>query len=167
MAAKPDSGWASMVVVGCLTGIVLTTDRLPARVASHFGVAGVADGFTSRGRYVVFMIAIAVLLPAIVASLVGVSARRFPGWVNIPNRDYWLAAVRREATADWLTGHATGLAALLALLAFGVHLLVIRANLHTPPYLEATSFLALLGAFTVALGLWVYVLHRRFRRMDT
>jgi hypothetical protein len=148
MAAKHNGGWASMAVVGCLTGIVLMAERLP------------------RGRYVVSMIAISVLLPAIVASLVGVSARRFPGSVNIPNRDYWLAAERREATADWLTGHATWLAALLALLAFGVHLLVMRAHLHTPPSLAAGPFLGLLGGFTAALGLWLYALTRRFRRLE-
>lgn len=164
MGRGPGSGWASALVVGSITGIALTVDRLPARVASHFGAGGLANGFMTREIYLVFTIGMIVLPPALLALVIGASVRHFPQLLNLPNRDYWLAPERRDETAEYLLAHAAWLAALLALLALGVHLLLIRANRAVPPRLDAGPFFAMLLAFLVAMTAWIGVLARRFRR---
>jgi uncharacterized membrane protein len=159
-----EQGWAGAVMIGCLTGIALTADRLPARVASHFDASGHANGFVTRPVYLAFTIGLVVLLSALVGVLIGVSVRHFPEFLNLPNRDYWLAPERRDETADCLAAHAAWFAALCALLALGIHLLVIRANLIEPPQLESGRFLAVLLVFAGAMVVWLRRLVRRFAR---
>jgi uncharacterized protein DUF1648 len=155
--------WAGAIVVGCVTAIALTGDRLPARVASHFGADGLANGFMTRQGYLLFMLVITVITAGLPAYLVGIAARRTPMRLNIPNKTYWLAPERRIATAEFLIGHATALAAGLAMFLLGMHLLVIRANHLSPPHLELAPFAALMLGFAVAMAAWIARLHRRFR----
>jgi hypothetical protein len=157
-------GWASTVVVGAITGIALTVDWLPARVASHFGANGLANGFMARDVYLVFAIGMVVVPPALVGLTVTLSLRYFPQFLNIPNRDYWLAPERRDDTATYLQGHSAWLAALLGLFALGIHLLVVRANRSVPAQLENGPFLAMLLAFGIVMVAWIGALARRFRR---
>ena len=164
MARGLGSGWASTVVVGSITGIALTADQLPARVASHFGPSGYANAFVTREAYLAVAIGIVVLVPALVALVVAASVRHFPRLLNLPNRDYWLAPERRDETALFLAAHTAWLAVLFALFALGIHLLVIRANRAVPPQLETGPFLATLLAFTIVLVVWIGALARRFQR---
>jgi len=158
------TGWASTVVVGSITGIALTADWLPARVASHFGPGGYANGFMTREFYLAFTIGMVLLPPVLVGLAIALALRYFPQLVNLPNRDYWLAPERRADTEAYLTGHTAWLAALLALFALGIHLLVVRANRSVPPQLETGPFVALLLAFAIVMVVWVGALARRFKR---
>jgi serine/threonine-protein kinase len=155
--------WAGAIVVGCVTAIALTADRLPARVASHFAADGLANGFMTRQGYLLLMLAITAITAGLPAYLIGVAVRRTPMKLNIPNKAYWLAPERRLETAEFMIGHATALAAGLAIFLLGMHLLLIRANHLSPPHLELAPFAALMLGFGVAMAAWIARLHRRFR----
>lgn len=164
MTQGSGSGWASALVIGSISGIVLTADRLPRRVAVHFGAEGLANGFATREAYVALTVCVAVLAPAVVAIAIALSVRHFPRLLNLPNRDYWLAPARRDETAAYLMGHAAWLAAALAVFSLAIHLLVLRANHVVPARLETGSFVVALLAFGVMMVAWVGALARRFRR---
>jgi uncharacterized membrane protein len=158
------SRWASAVVVGAITAIALTSDRLPERVASHFGPDGSANGFMARHIYLALMLAIGVGAPVLMSLMAGAFVHSFARFINIPNRAHWLAPARREATVAYLATHAAWLAAGLAVFVLAVHLLVIRANRLNPPRLDTREMIALLVAFAGSLVVWMAVLSRRFRR---
>ncbi len=151
-------------MIGCITGIVLTADRLPTRVASHFGPAGLANGFMGRAAYLQFTVGLLLIVPLLVASAILIAVRLFPGGLNIPDRDYWLAPERREETVQYLLAHTLWLAALLGVLVLAVHLLVVEANRAVPPQLDTGHFVGALAAFFIALMVWVGALRRHFRR---
>jgi uncharacterized membrane protein len=155
--------WVSSVVVAAIAAIVLTSHQLPERVASHFGPDGVANGFMPREMYLAFMIGLGVGLPTLVALAVGISVRHASRFINIPNREYWLAPARREATTAYLAAHTSWLAIGLAAFAVAVHLLVIRANRLNPPRLDTDVLIALLAVLAAVLAAWVAMLSRRFR----
>lgn len=103
--------------------------QLPDVMASHFGVDGEADGWSSKQSFFGIMLAVAALtialfglLPALVRSLPA-------SMVNVPNRDYWLAPERRQDLLERIERGMIpfGVATLLFLAA--VTQLVIRANL--------------------------------------
>jgi len=165
MPHATDSGWASTLVVGSITGIALTADWLPHQVAGHFAVSGLANGFVAREVYVAMLIGTAIVLPALIAAAMWLSVRRYPDFVNVPNRDYWLAPERREATAAYLIARAFWLAALLALLALGLHLLVLQANHQAPVRINPAALAALVAAFVLALAAWLGHLHRHFEQI--
>jgi uncharacterized membrane protein len=158
------TGWASAVVVGSLTAVVLTADRLPARVASHFGPDGRANGFMDRTLYLVVLIGALIVLPTFAAIAIGQSARNTPSRLKLPNADYWLDPARRDESARFIGVHFGWFAAAVSLLAVAVHLLVIEANQLTPPSLAAGAFMGVLLAFTALVVVWIHAFQRRFRR---
>ena len=152
---------AAMIATAAL--VLATTAALPDRVASHFGPGGTADGWMTRTGYRVFMLAFALGFVQLVAATVGLLPRLFPNAVNVPNRAWWLAPERREATLAYLAGHACRLGVLIEAPLAGVHLLVLEANHAAPPRLATVPFVAMLAALLVLLGIWIAAIYRRFR----
>lgn len=144
--------------------VYATSSSLPARVATHFGPGGVANGFMSHGGYLAFMLAMSTLLPLFVVAMTGFVPRVAISQIKIANREHWLSPARREETLEWLMGHACLLGIVISLFLAGIHLLTVRANALSPARLDETLFFVLLGAFLVLLAAWMVAMALRFRR---
>lgn len=136
---------------------------LPERVASHFGARGLADGWMSRGGYVLTMV---LMQTAFLAVFLGSHRLVFavsPRWVNLPHKDYWLQPERRAVTqamlATWLARMGAGFFLLMAL----TSLLTVQANLSEPARLDMPLFWAALGLFTAYTVGWCVGFYRAFR----
>ena len=140
---------------------------LPAVVATHFGAAGEPNGYMTRTLYLRFTLAFVVLLPW----LVNFSLERIHASpnarINLPNREHWLSAAQRDSTIEYLLRHMRYFGLLLAAFLCGVHWLVVRANATVPPSLDNRRFGIFLGAYLLAVVLWIIALRRRFRRPAT
>ena len=143
--------------------IVATTSGMPPDVASHFGASHAANGFMTRGAYLIFMLAFGLGLPALVAAIIAFLPRVRPEAINIPHREYWLAPARRQQTVDALSASGAWFGALLTLFIAGVHYVVVEANRVTPPELPAGMFYALITIFVAVLAFWIVSLYLRFR----
>ena len=143
--------------------IVATTGKLPDRVASHFGAGNVPNGWMTRDGYLAFMLAFAVVLPAIVVAGVGLVPHVSPRRINIPHRDYWLAPERRTATLSALASHACWLGSLIAVFLAGMHYTILEANAAAPPRLPGDLVWTLLAALLAGIALWICTLYLRFR----
>ena len=136
---------------------------MPLFVASHFGISGAADAFMPRVSYMRFMLGIVVLLPLALVYLPNLALRLPGARINLPHRDYWLAAERRAETIEYLQRHSVRFGCtLLAFLCY-VHWLVVRANAATPPGLAAAWFVGGLVAFLAVMLVWTIALFMRFR----
>jgi hypothetical protein len=148
---------------GCLFA---TLGKLPDTVASHFDAAGRANGWMARGSYLEFTIGMAIGLPVFMAGITLLSVRMGRG-LNIPNRDYWLAPERRQATLATATQFVIALAAIVVLLVACVHLLVVSANADAAqPRMNFAGTWAVLAGFLAATAAWIWLLRRRFSRLE-
>ncbi len=72
--------------------------ELPPEIASSFDFAGNARDLTSRGTFAVLMLSVlagvALLFGGLATWMPHASAR----WINLPDKDYWLAPERRSTT---------------------------------------------------------------------
>ena len=153
----------ALCLVATGTFIVATTAALPESVASHFGGTGAANGFMSRGGYLVFMLAFGLALPAFMAIVVGLVPRLAPARINVPNRDYWLDPKRRADTLNALSAQGAWLGTLTAAFIAALHYVLLVVNRSLPPQLPADLFWMLLAGFVAALVLWIAALYVRFR----
>jgi hypothetical protein len=133
-------------------------------LASHFDAIGKPNGYMPRGIYVVLMFVIVIVLPSFLAFLPSSLARRGDARLNIPNREYWLAPQKREATVAYLGQQGKRFATAVLLFLAYVHWLVVQANTHHPPSLSASWLVGGLTAFLVFVALWVGSLYAHFRR---
>ncbi len=160
------AGWLVVALVAAgVVFVAATAGQLPPTVATHFGAGGAANGWMSRGGYTVFALALTVVLPLVLYAGFGWLPHRFERFVNLPNRDYWLAATRREGTIAWLRAAGTALAILAALLSIGVHAMILDANAKRPPRLDEPVFLAGLAVFVVGVVGVTIAVQRKFRRV--
>lgn len=150
-----------LVVVAVVIGA--TGSTLPPEVASHFGANGIANGRMPRAAYVTLVVALAVVLPLLVACTSGLVPRMTRVAKLVRRPDWWLAPERREATEAFLANHACALGILLSLFILGVHLLTLQANTMRPPQLPMAAFYALVGGFIALLAAWIGTLMLRFR----
>ena len=152
------------LLVACGAAFVwLTASSLPSVVASHFGVAGDANGFMPRGLYLRFTLGFVVGLPALltIGSHLAIGSPR--ARINLPNRDYWLAPERRAETVSHLRAQLARFSAVLLAFLCYVHWLVVRANGIRPPRLSPPWINAGLVGFALFAIVWTRMLLRRFR----
>jgi uncharacterized membrane protein len=157
----------ALVILLCLNVfagvfILYTSQYLPDRVATHFGIDGRPDGWMSRGGYLAFMLAFMIGMSAFVSFAVGALPRKFPQWTNIPHRDYWLAPGRRDESARFLSAHGKRLAYLIVVMMLGMHYTILLANHMKPPTLPGSTFTSIIVGFALALVWWIVRLYRRF-----
>ena len=154
-----------LAVIGVCVGYVLYSGaNLPDTVASHFNGSGMPDGHMSRTEYLVLYVALLVVVPSVVAILPPVLARGIGSGINIPNRDYWLAPARRQATAEFLTSHGCLLGGILGVLLTFVHSMVVEANSRQPVALNTAILWPVLVLLFIGIVAWVVALQRRFHR---
>ncbi|MCC6196356.1 MAG: DUF1648 domain-containing protein [Burkholderiales bacterium] len=141
--------------------VYVTALPLPARVATHFGRGGVANGWMGHDTYLAFMLLMVTAVPLAVAAGVGLlpaAARSL-----LRKRAALPAPAHQEEALRWLGGHASLFGCLMCLFLVAIHLLVAQANAHTPPRLDEGTFFLVAGAFVALLAVWVLALGRRLR----
>jgi uncharacterized membrane protein len=154
--------WIVLAGLGILLAVELAfyLPQLPDPLATHFDFEGTASGWSSKFGFVVSALVLAALFAALFAGAghIGKVPDRF---INLPNKDYWLAAGRREATMASLTGWLRWI--LLTTSAFIVlaFCLALRANLATPPRM-AGFFGWVLLAYLAFVLVAIRLLLRRF-----
>jgi hypothetical protein len=162
--------FAPMLLVAlCAAGAAIlysTADSLPAVVASHFDLAGRANGAMSRASYLVFMSLMMFGVPLLVVELNIVLPRFAPRLIRIPARDYWLAPERRDDTLASIATSGAFIGCLITAFMIALHLLLVEANAHTPPRIDSEALWMLIGFFVLAMFAWQFFRWRRFRRPD-
>lgn len=153
------------VLTAAIAFELLSVKSLPSIVASHFGVGGAANGFMPRGAYIGFMLALTVGLPLLLTLMHGSLRFVQPRFMNLPNREYWLAPERAEQTYAYLRAHGSWFAIMVAAFLCFVHGLVLQANAVQPPHLRESLLVAGLAVFVIVLVIWggTFILHFRRR----
>ncbi|WZO99181.1 DUF1648 domain-containing protein [Isosphaeraceae bacterium EP7] len=142
-----------------------TEPMLPARVATHFSVSGVPDGWMSRRAQTISSLGVAAFL-VLATSVPLYLARHFSdSTVNLPHREYWLAPERRDATFAHISGIGVMLACLSLVLMISLQILVVRANLRTPVRLPASEGFGLIVAFLAGVGAILFFGFRPFHHL--
>jgi hypothetical protein len=146
--------------------IWVTSLRMPPFVASHFDGSGSPNGFMPRNVYVYFMLGFVIGLPVLMVYLTWLRMGR-PGMrINLPNREHWMAPVRRDETIAYLRESVMQFGILLLVFLTFSHWLVVRANLAHPTLLDQSWFIGGLACFLVAMIVWLKRLLSRFRKRD-
>ena len=139
---------------------------LPEKVATHFNANGVADAWTNRDHYRLFIILILVGLPLLLVWLMAGLPRYTNGRGQIPNCEYWFAQERRQTTESFLIGHACWLGCLTVAVVYGMHISILRANAVIPPILATDRFITMLVVYLCGLVWWTAAFLRHFKRAD-
>jgi uncharacterized membrane protein len=162
------SMWIALVVcILLLTAAVLHMawyfPDLPERMASHFDIRGVADGFASKLDVVRVSMMMTFGVTGLLV-LVGILIQCCPAaLMNFPNKDYWLSPGESRRTRNWSTGHIFWMADATVVFFIGMNQAMFQANLGGPPRLGC-GFFAWLGLYCAFMVAWCFLPFWRFRK---
>jgi uncharacterized membrane protein len=141
---------------------VFIYQSLPIRVASHFGLDGMADGWMMKGEYALAMVAVAaawtviMLLFDFLVYILPVTT------LNVPNAAYWKQPENqptlRRKTSSFLCELGIYVIVLLAFVNYSV----LQANKKNPPRLDEYENIAII-IFFVLIALWLVRMFLAFR----
>jgi uncharacterized membrane protein len=162
MSRRHIPGWLFGILSGWLIGeLAILWPRLPQRLATHFGIYGEPNGWSTPSQFLIMMAALLGIFVALF-TMAGWLDRIPDRFVNLPNKGYWLATDRRVATLatlrEWLHWFLViTFAALVVLMSA-----MLRANLLEAPHLSISPLVAFAGLVLpqVIMIAWLY---RRFR----
>lgn len=137
---------------------------LPETVATHFNFRGVPDGWMPRQAFLIFIAAFAALVPLFLCGIALITRILPASLINVPNREYWLSPERRRSTDRILFSHMLWLCCLMIAFMNGIFRVVVRANLSPAQQMSNKDLFLLMGAFLVALIVWIIALLRMFRK---
>lgn len=152
-----------LCTVGAFVFAMATVGMLPDPVATKFAASGAPTATMSRVGYVGLMAASTAVLPAFLVAAIGVLPRFFPGTLNVPHRDYWLAPARRSDTLAFLLRQGYWLGALVAVLMGTLHGMTLSANRATPPGMPAAWTMPVLFLFIGCVMAWTLLFVRHFK----
>jgi len=139
----------SMIITAIVGSIVLAVyywPLLPVKVAEHFDAGGNADRWTSKGVLVATHIGLQ-LGTAAFFGLIAWSISFVPeSMMNIPNKEYWLAAERKAETVEFSKVLLLVVGAATCFFMLFLSLLVYRASLQDGQ-MWAFGFWGLMGVY--------------------
>lgn len=157
-------GLAVFLLALCVAGfhVLHYYPSLPETLAVSFGTAGQPNGWMTRDGFVAYYFALLVFVTGVFSGL-GALLPKFPHLINIPNKAYWIASERKEATLRDLRRWMNLLAAVLAASIISMHQLLFEINIKGDPVLDERFFTGVGLFIAVVLGL-VVRLYQRFRK---
>lgn len=135
--------------------------RLPETVAIHFNAAGKADSWASKTHATLLMLGLQIFLPAFLL-LISQLTRHLPiQLINLPNREYWLASERKEATLQYVERFTWWIAMATSLWILVVNHLTYMANvsrdsLNLIPFLVGLVIYLTLVACLAGRLVWTF-----------
>jgi uncharacterized membrane protein len=157
-------GIVLLVLYVCFIYCVMLSDTLlPARMASHFNLSGKADGWMSRGHY---MLTISIGGSAVTLLLVMLSmvCRFMPkGVINLQNRDYWLAPERLDETRAYISRHMLWFTSWFVCFFIGIHFSTVHANRLAPSRLPMVEFSVISSCFVAGTLIWAGIMWLHFQ----
>lgn len=119
----------AILLVVAVALMVVHYPQLPERMASHFDGAGRANGWSSKAFFFGVQAFVLLLVTVCFAILPQRIQKLPPDKINLPNKSYWLAPERREATMASVVSAITWFGCAVLVFLIAVTWLVLRVNL--------------------------------------
>lgn len=132
----------------------------PAILWSHFSANGLPDGRMPKGGFFVMWIGLTAL-PTALGFGYDLLLRRLPiANISMPNKEWWLAPERREATFRDLSDMVAWLTASVSVFLGATNVAIVTANAHAPVQLGSAITVNVLVLLAVVAAIVIgYLLH--------
>ena len=162
-ARVPQAVFALLVFLGFLQARNFA-NAMPGVMATHFGASGSANGWQTKGQFFFLEIVMLGVCLFIAFGVPAIIAAAPPNLVNLPNKEFWLAPVRRDHTLAVFRIQLAWFACALLTFLIVVNQLVFNANQSVPRHLNGAQFTMAMFAFLGFVAIWTLRLIGYFSR---
>jgi uncharacterized membrane protein len=125
--------------------------QMPQRMASHFAADGHVNGWQSREAFFVLMIVVSSASAVVCFLAPRQIAAKANARINLPNREYWLAPERREATMRYISATMAWFGCGILFVLISGTFFALQANLGPDPRFNSQAMILVLGGFFAGL----------------
>jgi len=136
---------------------------LPPKVATHYGNSGIPDSYMSNTYSLLLWLGTFLFLALLFFSMPYLLKKTRTEWINLPNREYWLAPERRENTIRIMSDYMYIFGSMLNGFFIVILWLTVIAHKQTPVQLSTSGMLTALALLFAATAVWLIQLFRQFR----
>jgi uncharacterized membrane protein len=154
-----------VLCLGFIMFLVWSAQLLPERVATHFGMHGLPNGWMSRSWHLWFTGAFGIGISLFIVVLGWFNKFIPQNGINIPNRQYWLSPQRRSQTCNDIFCLMLWLACMMIVFFAGIEFVIIKANQTSPVHLPI-GFYILVSGFLVLVLVWSLIMIRHFSKIE-
>ena len=138
--------------------------QMPERMASHFAADGRPNGWQPREAFFLIMLVVGAL-SAIISFFAPWRIASQPNErINLPNRDYWLAAERRAQTMNYVAAFMAWFGCGVLFVLICATFLALQANLAPDRHFNSQALLLVLVAFLISLMVSLIRFIRHFQK---
>ena len=155
------------LLISCCLVLLLTIIYyfyFPNNVAIHFDSNGIPDSWTNKNINFLIEAFIYLLITGIFFSIPLIIKNTPSKFVNIPNKQYWLAPERKTYTSEMISNTlcwvGVGLNFFFIILGF----IVLKTNMLRNVVLDNSIVYILLLALTVYMSIWLIKLYIRLKK---
>lgn len=141
--------------------------QLPAVMASHFNVSGIANSWQPKGAFVGLMCLVYALLAGMYLLMPQLIMSVPASLINLPNKAYWLAPQRRLLTAHMVGDQVAWIGVVQIGFIIFMSQLAINANLPGSNGQLGPAVWWFTGAFVVIMLVWLLRFMRMFARASS
>ena len=138
--------------------------RLPPIIATHFGLTGEPDATGSKAVFLVLYIVIVSIVQFILLIASAVVTRK-PEYINMPNKEYWLAGEFRLATVASVLNLLWQIGILTNILFAAICQVWVEANMSNHSFNKTAPMIAVIIYVGISLGLGLKF-YLKFRRKN-
>lgn len=162
-------GLLSWIVLLLAAGVLIKlhldcTPDLPARFASHFDMAGRANGWQTKSAWGLGTLPLHLGAAALLVSLMSFMHRLPPRFINLPNPEYWRQPANFQLACQFLRNWSRWFSAAELTWATFFDWQLFLANQRQPPHIDSQATKLLLAAAILGTLTFVAVLLIRFSR---
>jgi uncharacterized membrane protein len=150
------------IVFAAIAQCVHDFPLLPDRMASHFGVSGMPNGWMTKPQFFITY-AVMLLLPLVVEFRVSHRIANKPdAKLRLPNKEYWLAPEHRAETFAYFDSFFAWFGCALLFVEVFAMGVAMRANFDAPPQLPTGPIVSVIVGFVLFNAAAVIAMLRRF-----
>jgi uncharacterized membrane protein len=139
--------------------------QLPNVVASHFNARGAANGWQTKQAFFQVLIGMSMLAAVLGFAIPQIMVRVPAQFINLPNKDYWLAPEHREETLEWLKAYFGWFACALYVVLIVAFDYAAQSNLHPDHPPRVARLVCTLAGFLSFVSVWLVRMFSRFSRV--
>ena len=143
------------------------TPDLPARIASHFDMAGRANGWHLRDAWGLGTLPLHLGTTVFIVGLISFMHRLPPHVINVPNPEYWRQPANFQIACQYLRSWSRWFAASELIWATFFDHQLFLANQRQPPYLDSQAMNILLAVAILGSPILIAALLIRFSRIPS
>lgn len=156
-----------VLLVTCLLGMLLSIICYfysPEKVAIHFNAKGIADSWASKNINLILWIAVYSIMTGFFLSIPLILKKTPIKFINMPNKQYWLAPERIDHTVTIVSNMLYRIGAALNIFFIVLGFIGFRANLFEEVRLDNTVVYILLGIFSIFTIGWLIKFYSQFKK---